>query len=110
MTIDRVSNAGQSQILLAQTMQAQASLDKAQTQVSTGKVATDYAGYGDKTQALEAARSAAARADAYQANTKLALNQADLQNTQLASLAAPGRKCPGLASSNRRRRCWRRPW
>lgn len=87
MSVDRVATNAQSQYLLSQIMQANKALDVSQAQVSSGKVSSDYAGIGDKTSALEAARSAAARSDAYQSNTQLALTQADLQNTQLSTLS-----------------------
>jgi flagellar hook-associated protein 3 FlgL len=88
MTIDRVSNSGQAQALLAQLMQAQTALSNSQNQVTTGKVSTDYSGYGNKTEMLEAARTAAARSDSYQANTALAVNQVNLQDTQLSQLSS----------------------
>lgn len=87
MTIDRVSTSMQAQYMLTQINNANAKLNESQTQVSSGKVAGDYAGYGDKTAAMEAARSAAARADAYKTATQTALNQSDLQNTQLSTLS-----------------------
>jgi flagellar hook-associated protein 3 FlgL len=87
MSIDRVATSTQAQYLLSQVNQAQAAMDKSQAQVASGKVSTDYAGIGDKTAALEAARSAGARTDAYQAATTLAVNQANLQDTQMTSLS-----------------------
>ena len=87
MSIERVATNSQTQYLLSQITQANKALDQSQAQVSSGKVANDYAGIGDKTAALEAARAAAARADAYQTNTQLALTQTDLQDTQLTTLA-----------------------
>jgi flagellar hook-associated protein 3 FlgL len=87
MSIDRVATNSQSQYLLQQIMRANQSLDTSQMQVSSGKVSSDYAGIGNKTAALEAARAAASRADAFQSNTQLALTQTDLQDTQLTSLA-----------------------
>lgn len=87
MTIDRISTNSQSQLMLSQIQQAELALDKSQTQVTSGKVATDYAGIGDKTAMLEAARSASNRANAYQAATTLAVNQADLQDSQMSSLS-----------------------
>jgi flagellar hook-associated protein 3 FlgL len=92
MSIDRVSTNGQTQLLLQQIMQDSSQLDTTQTQVASGKVATDYAGIGSKTAVLEAARSASARAAAYQNNTQLAVTQADLQNTQLTSLSTLSQK------------------
>jgi len=87
MTIDRVSTSGQSQYMLAQIQNAAQQLDKTQAQVASGKVSTDYAGLGDKVSVLEAARTASNKADAYQASTTQAVNQADLQDSQLSSLS-----------------------
>jgi flagellar hook-associated protein 3 FlgL len=87
MTIDRVATNGQMQVLLSQIMQATANLDKTQEQVASGKVATDYTGIGSKTAALEAARSASARADSYQSVTQIALNQVNLQDTQMTAIS-----------------------
>ena len=87
MTIDRVSTNSQSQLLLSQIQQAELALNKTQTQVTSGKISTDYAGIGDKTAMLEATRSAANRVTAYQSATSLALNQADLQDSQMSSLS-----------------------
>ena len=87
MTIDRISTNSQSQLMLSQIQQAELALDKTQTQVTSGKVSTTYAGIGDKTAMLEATRSAANRANAYQAATTLAVNQADLQDSQMSSLS-----------------------
>jgi len=87
MSVDRVATNSQTQFLLAQIMQANKALDESQAQVSTGKIASDYTGIGDKTAALEAARAAKSRADAYQANTQLALTQTDLQDAQLTTLS-----------------------
>ena len=87
MTIDRISTNSQSQLMLSQIQQVELALDKTQTQVTSGKVSTTYAGMGDKTAMLEATRSAANRANAYQAATTLAVNQADLQDSQMSSLS-----------------------
>ena len=85
--IGRVATNNQAQILLAQLMQNESNLNTSQQQVSSGKVASTYAGMGDKTAVLEAARSAAAQSDALQSSTQLAVNQADLQDSQTTSLA-----------------------
>jgi flagellar hook-associated protein 3 FlgL len=87
MAIERASTAGQSAYLLQQIMNASQQLGKTQAQVASGKVSTDYAGLGDKAAMLEASRTAANKADAYQSNTAIAVNQADLQDTQLSSLS-----------------------
>ena len=87
MTVDRVTTNTQSQYLLSQIMKANVALDTTQAQIASGKVSTDYVGIGDKTAALEGARAAAARADAYASNTQLAVTQTDLQDTQLTTLS-----------------------
>ena len=69
-------------------MKANVALDTTQAQVASGKVSTDYVGIGDKTAALEGARAAAARTDAYATNTQLAVTQTDLQDTQLTTLSS----------------------
>ncbi len=87
MSIERASSAGQAQFLLSQVQSSAAQLDKTQAQVASGKVSSDYTGLGDKVALLEAARTAAGKADAYQSNTAMAVNQADLQDSQLSSLS-----------------------
>ena len=87
MTIDRVSTAGQSQYMLTQIQNASQQLDKTQAQVASGLVSTTYSGLNNKVSALEAAQTAANKADAYQAATTQAVNQADLQDSQLSSLS-----------------------
>lgn len=87
MTIDRVATNSQSQLMLSQIQQAELALNKTQTQVTSGMVSTNYAGIGDKTAMLEATRSAENRANAYQSATSLAVNQADLQDSQMSSLS-----------------------
>jgi flagellar hook-associated protein 3 FlgL len=87
VTIDRVATNAQSQLMLSQIMQSENALNKSQAQVTTGKVATDYAGIGDKTAVLEATRSLSERTTAYQSATTAASTQVDLQNTQLSTLS-----------------------
>ena len=87
MSIDRVATNSQNSYMLSQIMQAESALNTTQAQVASGKVATDYAGIGDKTALLEATRSASDRTTGYQAATSVALNQADQQDTQLTSLS-----------------------
>jgi flagellar hook-associated protein 3 FlgL len=87
MTIDRVATNSQSQYLLSQIMQAENNLNTTQAQVTSGKVATDYSGYGDKTAVLEATRSVANRTAAYQTATTNALTQVNEQDSQLSTLS-----------------------
>jgi len=88
MSIDRVATNAQAQYMLAQITKANQALDTTQQQVASGLVATTYAGIGTKTAALESARAAAARANAFATNTQQAVTQADLQNTQLTTLSS----------------------
>lgn len=87
MSVDRVATNSQSQFMLSQIMQANNALNTTQQQVASGMVSTNYVGIGNKTATLEAARAAAARADAYATNTQQAVTQTDLQNTQLTTLS-----------------------
>jgi flagellar hook-associated protein 3 FlgL len=91
MSIDRVATNSQTNYMLSQIGKSNARLQQSEMQVSSGKVSDTYAGIGDKTAALEGARAAAQKAQAYQANTQLAVTQTDLQDTQLTTLS-------GLAS------------
>ncbi len=87
MSVDRVATNAQAQYLLSEIMQRTQALNTSQEQVASGKVSTTYAGIGNKTAALEAARASAARADAYQSATTAALNQVNLQDTELTQLS-----------------------
>ena len=87
MSIDRITNSGQTQLMIAQLNTANANLAQSEQQVSSGNVSNTYAGYGDKVQALEAANSAASRANTYKAAAQAGLNQANLQDTQLTQLS-----------------------
>jgi flagellar hook-associated protein 3 FlgL len=86
MTIDRVATNNQTSYMLSQIAKANVKLQQSESQVTTGKVSTDYAGIGDKTAALQGAQAAADRAQAYATNTQLAVTQTDLQDTQLTTL------------------------
>lgn len=87
MSVDRVATNSQTNYMLTQIGKANANLQQTEMQVSSGKVADTYAGIGDKTAALEGARAAAQKSQAYQANTQLAVTQTDLQDTQLTTLS-----------------------
>jgi flagellar hook-associated protein 3 FlgL len=91
MSIDRVATNNQTSYMLSQIAKANVKLQQSEFQVTTGNVASDYTGIGDKTAALEGARAAADRAKGYAANTQLAVTQTDLQDTHLTTLS-------GLAS------------
>ena len=64
MAVDRIGTFANAQLLLSQIQKSEAAVDLANRQVVSGKVATTYSGYGNKTAILEAARSAAGRSDA----------------------------------------------
>jgi len=87
MTIGPISTNAQSQFLLQQILQAENSVNQSQQQVSTGLVSTTYSGMGDKAAMLEAAQSAVDRTNGYQSATTVALNQANLQDSQLTQLS-----------------------
>ncbi len=103
MSVERVATATQTQFYLNQIERAGSALDKTQAAIASGKNATTYAGFDDKTQVLTASLSANARNGAYQTATTLALTQTDMQDTQLSSLsdlAAQLRKAVSDAVAN----------
>ena len=87
MSIDRVGSFAYSQYFFSQLQRAANALETTNRQVSTGKVADTYYGYGEKTAVMEAARSAASRADANVAAAKQASDRLDLQDTLLSQLS-----------------------
>jgi flagellar hook-associated protein 3 FlgL len=88
MSIDRVGTAANAQLMLSQIQKAEVALNNTNQQVVTGKVASTYSGYGDKTSVMEAARSASSHADANVAAAQAASSRLDLQDTQLSQLAS----------------------
>jgi flagellar hook-associated protein 3 FlgL len=78
---------GQSQYMLTLIQQASSNLNTTQGQVASGLVSTTYTGMNDKASLLQATQTAADKSNAYQANTALAVNQSDLQDTQLTTLS-----------------------
>jgi flagellar hook-associated protein 3 FlgL len=87
MTIDRLGSYANTQMFFARLMKAESALELSNRQVASGKLADNYAGYGDKTAVMEAARSASARADANTATAMQAAARLDVQNTQLGQLS-----------------------
>jgi flagellar hook-associated protein 3 FlgL len=87
MSIDRIGTASNAQLMLSQIQKSEVSLNTDNQQVVTGKVATTYSGYGNQTAVMEAARSAAAHADANVAAAQQASSRLDLQDTQLSQLS-----------------------
>lgn len=103
MAVDRVGSFATTQLMLSQMQRAQVALDTSSRQVASGKRADTYAGYGESTAIMEAARSASANADAHyqaaqQATTRLDLQDAQL--TQLSDLAAQLRQMLTTAAAN----------
>jgi flagellar hook-associated protein 3 FlgL len=88
MTIGTISTSAQSALLVSQLNQDNAALNQTQQQVSSGLTSTTYGGIGDQTAALESAQAAVDRTNSYQAATQLGINQANLQDTQLSTLAS----------------------
>ncbi|HEY4987640.1 MAG TPA: hypothetical protein VII39_13550, partial [Bradyrhizobium sp.] len=78
---------GQSSYMLSLIQQASSNLNTTQAQVASGLVSTTYTGMNDKASLLQATQTAADKSNAYQANTALAVNQSDLQDTQLTTLS-----------------------
>ena len=87
MSIDRIGTFAYSQLLFSQLQKAELALDNSNRQVATGKLASTYAGYGQKTAVMEAARSAGAKAEAHAAAARVAAQRIDLQDTQLTQLS-----------------------
>jgi flagellar hook-associated protein 3 FlgL len=87
MAIDRIGTFTSTQILLSQMQKAETALDKSNQQVSSGKAASTYSGYGDQTAVMEGARSASAHADADYAAAQRAASRLDLQDTQMSQLS-----------------------
>jgi flagellar hook-associated protein 3 FlgL len=88
MSIDRVGTAASAQLMLSQIQKAEVALNHTNQQVVTGKIASTYSGYGDKTAVMEAARSASAHAEANVSAAQNASSRLDLQDTQLSQLEA----------------------
>src|ERR1044071_9372985 len=86
MAIERLGTAVSAHIMLQQLQRAESTLNRTNLQIATGQVADNYPGYGDKTAALEAARSAAARSDANKSVAQQVASRLDLQDTQLTQL------------------------
>jgi flagellar hook-associated protein 3 FlgL len=86
MAIERVGTFATTQVLLSQLQRAENNLNVTEQQVSSGKLADTYTGYGDKTALMEAARSSADRADANVAAAQQASVRLDLQDSLLSQL------------------------
>lgn len=87
MTITPVSTNNQSQILLGDILQAENSVNQSESQVGSGYVSTTYTGMGDKTALLESSKAMLDRTNGYQSATQLALNQSNLQDSQMTQLS-----------------------
>ncbi len=87
MAIERIGTFASTQLLLSQIQKAESNLNTTDQQVSSGKLADTYSGYGDKTALMEAARSSAARADGNVAAAQQASTRLDLQDSLLSQLS-----------------------
>ena len=87
MTIGSISTNAQSQAMLSQIMQSENSVNQSEAQVASGYVSNTYTGMGDKTALLEATKAVLARTNGYQSATTFALNQSNLQDSQLTQLS-----------------------
>jgi flagellar hook-associated protein 3 FlgL len=87
MSIDRIGTFANTQMMLNQMQRAEFALDTSNRQVASGKRSDTYSGYGDQTAVMEAARSAAAHADAHYATAQQASARLDLQDSQLTQLS-----------------------
>ena len=84
--MDRIGTATSYQSSLLNILSAQARLDTAQNQVSTGKLASDLKGYAAQADTLVATRSVAARNDAYVANNTALADRLGVQDQALTSV------------------------
>ena len=88
MTIDRTSHG---QPVAISSVADQQGRRRAEQDAGAGRERQGFhatiPGSATRRPCCEAARTAANKADAYQANTTLAVNQADLQDTQLSTLS-----------------------
>ena len=82
----RISTLGQNQALLAEMLRNQSRIDQSQYQVSTGKVARDYAGLGADTRPLLDAKAVETRlGQQIDATTRLG-SRVDLHTAHLKNL------------------------
>mgnify|MGYP002641411519 CR=1 FL=1 len=79
----RVSSFGQQQILIQHLMQNQVRLFDDQRQVTTGKIADDFAGLAGKTNTSLGARSFFSRTESYQSTIKTVRGKMDAYDVQL---------------------------
>lgn len=79
----RVSSFGQQQILINHLMQNQVRVFEDQRQVTTGKIAEDFAGLAGKTNTSLGARSFFSRTESYQSTIKTVRGKMDAYDVQL---------------------------
>jgi flagellar hook-associated protein 3 FlgL len=85
--MERVSTAATYQSALLNIMSAETRQTDAQTQVSTGKVASSLGGFGVQADTLTATRSLKARIDSYVDNTKTLSSTLDVQDQALSQMS-----------------------
>ncbi len=82
----RVASFAQSQSLLTASLKRQADLSEAQTQVTTGKKSTQYAGYAPKVSALTSARAAKVTAETHVSVNKQLSTRLDITSQQISRI------------------------
>jgi flagellar hook-associated protein 3 FlgL len=88
MSVNRIATSNQYAYLTSKLLNTQATVAKyTEETANNGQISTSYGDYGDKTMAMETARSMVERTTAYQTATKLASTQTKLQDNQLSSLS-----------------------
>ncbi|HTK34817.1 MAG TPA: flagellin [Caulobacteraceae bacterium] len=85
--MERVSTSGVYQSALLNILSAESRQNDAQTQVSTGKVASDLKGFGIQADTLAATRSLSSRIDSYVENAKSLSSTLTVQDQALSQLA-----------------------
>ena len=93
--MDRVSTSATYQSALLNIMSAESRQTDAQTQVSTGKVASSLSGFGVQADTLTATRSLKSRIDSYVDNAKTLSSTLDVQDQALGQLSDAAQSARG---------------
>ncbi len=88
--MNRISTADSWQSALLNLQNAQQTQNDAQTQVSTGKIATDLSGYGQTSETLTAMQGAQARLNGFIASSKTVDARLTTQDTAFSEIATAG--------------------
>lgn len=93
--MERVSTSATYSSALLNIMNAETRQNDAQTQVSTGKVASSLSGFGVQADTLTATRSLKARIDSYVSNAKTLSSTLDVQDQALGQLSDAAQSARG---------------